>query len=191
MKKILALVLALVLLLMTGVALAESSKGGDDNNGADVKPVGPGYIPVPGGPEFFIKITEEEDKIAWANAEIARMQAAENYQTYFEQANAIAAILDDPEYLVNEFWPIIAGNYKDEMGDIETVFYFATLYELDQDVAVEVGFEMGKDEEGNSIMEWKTFPGKGQEDGSIIVTFDGQTVKDVEAKSALMAIVSK
>ena len=191
MKKIFALILALMMVLMTGAVLAESSKGGDDNNGSEVTPVNPGYIPNPAKPAFFFKITDEEDKVAWANAELARLQEAENVQTYFGQADEIAAILGDPDYTVNEFWPVIAGNYEDEMGDIKAIFFFATPYEKDQDVAVEIGFETGKDEEGNSIMAWKTYAGKGQEDHSILFEVDGETIKDIVENSALLAVVSK
>ena len=114
------------------------------------------------------------------------MKEAESIQAYFGQADEIAAILGEPEYTVNEFWPVFAVNYEESMGAVQVILNFATPYEKDQDVAVMIGAEAGEDG-----MSWKTFTGKGQEDGSVAVTLDPATVMDVQDNNGLLAVVNK
>ncbi len=182
MKKLIALLLALALTMVSFAAFAAPSKSGEDITEVIVDPEHPG---APDGPAFFIAISDDPSDIAWANAELAKMTAAESVQAYFGQEKEIAALLGDPDYQVNEFWPIIAGNYDKAMGNVTAKFYFATPYESGAKVAVMIGF--GKEED----VIWTTFAGNVLDDGAIQAVLDPDTVMNIQNNGALLAIVNK
>lgn len=183
MKKIIALLLALALTLFAVAAFAASpSKKGEDYIIVIVDPEHPG---APDGPAFYFAISDDEELVAKANAELENLKAAESVQAYFSQEDAIAKILGKAEYQVNEFWPVIAGNYDPSMGKVIVKLYFATPYKANSDVAVMLGFG-----EAGSV-EWTTFAGKVQDDGCVQVTLDPDTVLRVQEQTALLAIVNK
>ncbi len=180
MKKIVALLLVLTLALSAAVVLAAASKGGEDYNNTKTEDEN----------EFFFKVTDEGDKVEWANAELAKLKEAGDVGAYFGLADEIAAILGEGEYKVYEFAAVVAGNYDESMGEITANFPFATPYEKDTKVAVLLGFA-AKDENGEAKMEWKPIEGGALEDGSIEFKVDPETITRVQEESALLAVVSK
>ena len=81
---------------------------------------------------------------------------------------------------LDEFFPVIAGNYKEEMGEVTVTVQMATPYKKDQKVAVLVG-------DGTS---WATFEGVGVDDttGAIQVVLDPATVLKVQENISLFAV---
>ena len=182
MKKMLALVLALALLFLTGAAMAENpSKGGGDFNGGTKDDQ----------TNFVFDFSDKEELIAWANDELAKLAEAESIQAYFTQADAIAAILGDPDYIVDELWPVYAVNYEESMGEQEIKLAFATPYEKDTAVAVMLGFKNGEDADGKPIVEWSAFSGKVLDDSVVAFMLDPETILHVQADNALLAVVNK
>ena len=180
MKKIIALVLAIALVLTAVAAFAAAPSGdGDKWNRDDNK-------------AFVYDFSDDENLIAWANGEIERLTAAESVQAYFGAEEAIANILGDPDYTVNELWPVYAANYEESMGEQEIKLGFATPYEKDATVAVMQGFKVGEDEEGKPKMEWHAFTGKVIDDeGMIAFLLDPATILRVQEEFALLAIINK
>ena len=176
MKKILALILALALVVLTGAAIAEnpSKGGGDYNDGTTDDQTG-----------FVFAFSDKEELIAWANDEVAKLAEAESVQAYFGQADAIAAILGDPEYTVNELLPVYAANYEESMGEQEIRLTFATPYEKGTDVAVMLGFK------ADEAVEWTAVAGKVLDDSAVLFKLDPATILRVQENSALLAVVNK
>ena len=169
--------------IISSFTVVAPSKRGEDLNKVETN-----ISPITG---FYILISEDKELIAWANEELERLIASENPQTYFDQAREIKALIEDPPYEVNEFWPVIAANYESSLGNVLAKFMFATPYEPDTKVAVLVGFKIGVDEEGKTIMEWHTFEGYVMQDSGVVTELDPETVERIETATALIAIVSK
>ena len=187
MKKITALILALLMAMLTVSAFAAggSSQGGDDYNKTTVT------TPTNTEPAFEFGISDDPDDIAKANEEVAKLAEAENPADYFGKADDIANILGDENCEVNELVPVYAENYKESMGPQDIQLSVPTPYTPGDDVAVMIGVETGKDADGNPIIEWKAVPGKVQEDGSIAFTLDSATILAVQENGGLLAIASK
>ncbi len=189
MKKITALILALLMAMLTVSAFAAggSSPSGDKYNKTTVTT--PNTNPTK--PAFGFGISDDPDDIAKANEEVAKLAEAENPADYFGKADDIANILGDENCEVNEMVPVYAENYKESMGPQDIQLSVPTPYTPGDDVAVMVGVETGKDADGNPIIEWKAVPGKVQEDGSIAFTLDPATILAVQENGGLLAIASK
>ena len=179
MKKIIALALALALLTLTGAALAAGSNGGNKYNTTTTTTTN-----VEPEKEFIFAFSEDEDLVAWANEEVAKL-AESNVADYFGAADAIAKILGEGEYAVNEMLPVYAENYEKSMGDQDITLTFATPYEKDADVAVMLGFKAG------DAIEWSAFAGKVQDGSAILVKLDPDTILRVQESNALLAVVNK
>ena len=174
MKKIIALVLAAMMLTLVGAAVAENpSKGGGDYNKAETDT------------DFIFAFSDKEELVAWANEELAKMAEAESIPAYFGKADEIAAILGDGELTVNEMLPVYAENYEESMGEQEIELAFATPYEKDADVAIMLGFK------GEEAVEWSAFAGKVLDDSKILFKLDPATILKVQESSALLAVISK
>lgn len=173
MKKLTALFLVLAL-MMAAVAVAESpSMGGGDLNYSTTD-------------AFVFAISDDEELLAKSNAELAKLQAAEAPADYFGLADEIGNILGDADVTIAEFWPVIAANYEESMGEQVIGLSFATPYEDGQTVAVLIGFYQPDD-----TVAWLAFRGQGQPDNSIKFELDPKTILDVQANTALLAVASK
>ena len=85
MKKITALILALLMAMLTVSAFAAggSSQGGDDYNKTTVT------TPTNTEPAFEFGISDDPDDIAKANEEVAKLAEAENPADYFGKADNV------------------------------------------------------------------------------------------------------
>ena len=188
MKKTIALVLALLMALLTVSAFAagKASQGGDDYTETKVTTDN-----TPTEKPFAFGISDDEDDVAKANEEVAKLAEAEDPAEYFGKEDEIADILGDDDVEVNEMVPVYAENYKEDMGPQDIQLSVPTPYTPGDDVAVLVGVETGKDADGNPIIEWTAVPGKVNDDGSISFTLDPATIAAVQANGGLLAIASK
>ena len=130
--------------------------------------------------DFFFEIDTDEAKQQEAEAELNAIANAQSSEDYFG-ADAVAdalAVTGGDDIIVTELAPVIAGNYKPEMGNVTLNLACPTLYEDGQKVAV-----MFKLDE-----EWTVFEGIGNAEGEVVVTLDPETIQYIEDNGALMAI---
>lgn len=180
MKKIIALVLALALVTLTGAALAAGSNGGNKYNTTTTTTTN-----VEPKKEFVFGFSEDEDLVAWANEEVAKLAEGSVADFFGAAADAVANILGEGEYAVNEMLPVYAENYDKSMGPQDITLTFATPYEKDTDVAVMLGFKAG------DAVEWNAFAGKVLDGSAVLVKLDPATILRVQDNNALLAVVSK
>ena len=187
MKKVISIALALVMLCLGVVVFADDatpSKTTEDLLTIEAVPA----TPVEGSGFFFFPVTEKyvdvtkyQANLDFAAAEFAKVEkdGAEAYLGE-ETAAAVKAILGSDKVTLDEFFPVIAGNYKEEMGEVTVTVQMATPYKKDQKVAVIVG-------DGTS---WATFEGVGVDDttGAIQVVLDPATVLKVQENISLFAV---
>ena len=183
MKKVFALLLALMLAASCVSALAAEP-------GAEAAEVNTVWTDVLPSADFALTIPTDEALNKWAEEEEANMWAA-SPEAYFKQAQAIAAIIGEPPYDVNEFWPLAAENYSELLGPVTATFLFATPYTPGDKVAVMIGFDISEDEETPPEMEWLTFEGTIAENHAVVTAFDPETLTRIQEDDALIAIVSK
>ncbi len=192
MKKVISITLALVMLCLGVVAFADAtpSKTTEDLLTMEAVPASP----VEGSGFFFFPVTEKyvdvtkyQANLDAAAAELAKVEkdGAEAYLGE-ETAAAVKAILGSENVTIDEFFAVVAGNYKEEMGDVTVTVQMATPYKKDQKVAVLVGDVTA---DGAS---WKTFEGVGVDDttGAIQVVLDPATVLAVQNGTGLFAVAS-
>ena len=193
MKKIISFALVAVMLCVAFAAFAEGvsvpSKTTDDMTSFDVtveNPVdGKAVSLLPINESTVDDITKYQANLDNADAELKKLQEAASLDAYFgDAAKEIAAILGDGEISVDEFLAVIEIGYEDGMGNATIKAKFATPYEKDEKVAVLIGIP------GDAIA-WKTFEGVGQDDGSVQFTVDADTMKAIEANTAILAACSK
>ncbi len=205
MKRLVCLLLAL--LCLAGAALAESvpSRTTDDMTGVEVDTENPAA-----GSGFFIRLVEK-DEIAYqahldaCAVEVAKLAASQNVEQYFGEPVdsegrpvSFRAVLDTDVLNVYEFWPVIAGGYKESYGKVTTRLLFPTPYEKDEKVVVMIG-EVTVDKEGNQTVQWTAYEGVGLEApkdsvekaGAIQTKLDPKTVLAIQNGIALLAIVSR
>ncbi len=170
MKKFLALMLTLALALTAVSALASS-------------PTVPGKTDsTPAEEEFSLWI--DATKADLANAEIDKLNDA-GIEYFGAAGDAIAAILGEGEYEVNEFAAVSASNSDAIEGDTVTVILaFATPYEVGTKVAVLIGIV------GDEGIAWNVYEGTGVEDGAVSFELPATVAADIENGSALIAVVN-
>ena len=188
MKKTLALVLALVMVLFAVGAMAAGSKGGDDIPTGEVTPGGGGF---PGGG------APAEDKLSLiilpeATEEIQKVLDA--FKEAFDAGDVLAAFPDDvrekiPEELtqINEMVPAQWTGDTEKAEPLNLVkIKLDTLYEpAGEKVAVLFG------KVGGEEVVWTQYEGTIQEDGSIEFEVPGDDVKEQKNEAFVLAVVSK
>jgi hypothetical protein len=172
MKKFLTLMLALALALTAVSALASSP----------TVPSKTDSTPAEETEEFSLWI--DATKADLANAEIDKLNDA-GIEYFGAAGDAIAAILGEGEYEVNEFAAVSASNSDAIEGDTVTVtLAFATPYEAGAKVAVLIGIV------GDEEIAWNVYEGTGVEGGAVSFELPATVAADIENGSALIAVVN-
>lgn len=168
MKKLIAVVLTVALLLSFSTAFAASSKKTDD-------------------------LTTVEDTIIFeyendgTDAAVALLQ--EKGTEEFFTADALAAakeLLGSEAIEVNEMTGIGAHDYDPSMGAIRVNFIFPTPYTAGEKVAVLIGIPDGAD--GYT---WTVLEGVGAANGGVEFTIPSNLITKLENGGALIAIINK
>jgi len=165
MKKFLAVLLALALMMTVVSALAEEAAAPSKTIDA--------LIP-----------TIDESKVETANEEIDKLNQ-EGVVDYFGKGDEIAALLGEGEYVCHEMYPLIFPEYTGENDPVLVQLPFPTPYEEGATVAVMVGIY------GEPI-EWTTYEGTVIAEG--LVQFEMPLAdynEAVAAETVLVAVVSK
>ncbi len=205
MKKLACLLLAL-LLCPTGAAIAESVPSRTTSDMTDVE-VGP-ENPLDGS-GFFIRLVEEDEKAYQTHldacaVEIAKLAGYQDVEQYFGETTdnnghsvSLKKMLNTDVLNVYEFWPIIAGGYKESYGDVTVKLLFPTPYEKDEKVVVMIGqVTIGAVEQ---TVRWTAYEGIGlgiqqgnvEKAGAIRTKFDPEIVLAIQNGIALLAVVSR
>lgn len=206
MKKLIALLMALVLVLACVPAFAAvPSKTTTDNTQVKQTETVSG---VEAADTFEIRVTSDSALVA---AEIANIftfvnETQEAPVNYFpaETKEAIkealsaqgAADVSDKaleKLELNEFVSIKAVGYKTEYGDIKTSFTFVTRYAVGQKVVAMLSLYTGKyDAQGNPIVEWVALDAEVQADGSLSVIFpQAEMLRMQNAAAVALAVLSE
>ena len=219
MKKIVALMLALMLCLSMTAMAEVPSKTASDAVGIEVTTENE---VAAGEPAPYINIvsdltmTEEElakyeDLEKLAEAEIAKLEKAESVEDYFGEVKGADGNAVDLQSLVTpnedgseadlsvyEFYGLVAGNYDESMGKVTATLKLPTPYADGEKVGVMVGLvNKTEDAEEEYTIDWTALEGtvETSEDvetvSSVKVEIEPELMKAIQDGEALLAIVSK
>lgn len=174
MKKILALVLAMMMILCAVSALAAGSKTNPDINQADTD-------------DEEIGITKAEDNEGTQAIKDAIKEAADN-------GNAIDGLPDEVKDQLPEGYDTINemdtyqldGDYENADGPIILTFKFETPYKEGEKVIVAIGIVPPEDE-----VEWLVKTGKGNADGDVEVEVTVEELNKISDNPFVVIPVSK
>lgn len=212
MKKIVAVLLTLVLCLSAAAMAATPSKTNADLTRFDVEAEN-----QPGDKNIYLlpvnKVTvgdalpDYQERLDICEVEIAKLAASPTVEDYFAGATdaegneadlrEMLGTEEDAALNVFEFWPVIAGGFREDCGKVTATMLFSTPYEKDQPVVVMVGI-VTVHEDGTQEVVWQAFEGvglgeiEGEEEsyGAIHVVFTQEIVNAIQSGIALMAVVS-
>ena len=183
MKKTLALVLVLML-CVSGIvcALGEPDIITPSKQQEDMTKT---FVLNLGTDGFYLRLDDKLELLVHSNLEIEKLSVAPDILKYFGIPSdcggepdpdrlGIKDILGEGPYVVNELWPIIAGGYKDEFGDIGAVMLFPTPFKIDVPVATMIGFvHVTRDEMVGTQrileqeVEWYAYAGIGEDTSNL------------------------
>jgi len=171
MKKILALVLALMMALTAFAAIAEDV----------ASPVEESLV---GTDNEAVAVTEEVP--AFAEAVVAEMAAAvangeSELSVLDEDTQAAVAAIVGEDAEVSE---IVTMTVTGEAADQEVTFSFATAYEAGAKVALLVGVPAGEE------IEWTAVEGVANEDGTVTATLPAALVAKLADTEAVVMVVN-
>ncbi len=174
MKKILAVLLALLLALsLSAFAEEDASITAEDLATFEIE----GST----GDDYFYIACDEDQQIAEEQLDLL---TEEGVDAYFGEASEEAkAYLGKDALDVYEFLSVVAGNYKDEMGDVVVHMAFATPVAEGEKVAVLLGLPNG------DVYDWSMLEGVGNAEGGVDVTVPGEICKAIEDEGAILALV--
>ena len=178
MKKILALVTLVCMVLTATAAFAFPSKTAEDLT--DVVTVTP-VNGVPADPSFSIFVTEATDAIKEEVKAMREHAAVEPIATYFDEETQakLAEVAADPAALVGyELVPVACSNYKAEYGDVTAKFTFATVFPEGSEVVVMIQTDAW------SVQKCVV------ENGAVEVLFTGAELAQMENAPKLMVVLS-
>jgi len=193
MKKVVSIILALAMLCIGVAAFADGaatpSKTTEDLTEIEAtveNPVADSnffFFPIT---EKYVDVTKYQDKLDVAAAELAKIEK-DGAEAYFgeEVVAAVKTAIGEDSFKIDEFFPVVEGNYEESMGNVTIKVTLATPYEKDQKVAVLVGTV------SEEAAAWKVFEGIGLEDSSVQFVLDPETALSVQESNALFAIASK
>lgn len=186
MKKTLALVLALVMVLCAVSAMAEGSKTVEDTQSTTVTSGGGYYAPAPAPAEAEVPTMEIVTPSAAAQAIIDQFKAAH------DAGDILSALPDDVKAQVgeglvnvNEMIAVKFNGDTNVTDAVEVTLSFMTKYNAGDEVAVLVGKLDGEN------VKWTVMKGKINEDGDVVLIVPAEMVKDFENDEFLIAVVSK
>lgn len=150
-----------------------------------------------------------QDLLDVCQVELDKLAAAEGVEAYFgEVADAqgepvvlseALEVAEGETLNVYEFCPVVAGNYKEEYGNVTVTMCFPTPYEIDEKVEVMLG-KVTVNEDGTQDVAWTACEGIGvpspieeadAEVGAVQVELDPATIQSCCDNITLMGIVSK
>ena len=212
MKKVVAILLALILCLSAAALAATPSKTNSDLTRFDViaenQPGDKGIYLLPVN-EVTVGETlpDYQDRIDICEVEIAKLAASETVEDYFEGATdaegnevdlrEMLGAKEDVKLNVFEFCPAIAGGFQEDCGKVTATMLFSTPYEKDQPVALMIGL-VTIHEDGTQEVVWQAFEGVGLGEiegdegtyGAIRVELTQEIVNAIQDEIALVAVVS-
>lgn len=216
MKKLLSFILVAALVCTLAVSALAVDSAPSRSTGDMVKVELEGEK-LPKDADLFIeplneettRTQEQKEARETCETELDKLAEARTVEDYFGKVTdkddkevKLSKLMGTADLRVYEFCPIIAGNYKDEYGDVTARMLFATPYAPGEKVLIMIGF-VTENENNEKVVEWKAFEAealaleKGQgkdkdkEFGAIKVTLDAETTRAVQDGEALVAVVSK
>lgn len=206
MKKMIALLMALVLVLACVPAFASvPSKTTTDNTQVKQAETLNGVVVAE---TFEIKVAADPAPVVEEIAKVftfvnEKQEAPVNYfpaetkEAIKEVLTAQGAAEVTEEVLekmeLNEFITIQPVEYKEEYGDIKTTFTFVTQYAVGQKVVAMLSIYTGEvDANGNPIVEWVALNAEVQADGSLAVVIpQAEMVRMQGAQAVALAVLSE
>lgn len=212
MKKIVAVLLALVLCLSAAAMAATSSKSNSDLTRFDVEAEN-----QPDDENIYLLPVNEvtvgetlpdyQERIDVCEVEIGKLATSPTVVEYFENVTdaegnevdlrELLGVEEDAELNVFEFCPAIADGFEEDCGKVTATMLFSTPYEKDQPVVVMIGIVTIL-EDGTQEVDWQAFEGVGLGEmegdegtyGAIRVELTPEVVNAIQDEMALMAVVS-
>jgi len=178
MKKFLALVTLVCMVLTATAAFAFPSKTADDLILIDV---GPTLDGTPIEADFAIFVTEPTEAIEEEIKAMAKHAETQPIATYYDEETqkALAELIANPEELVAyELAAVACDNYKDEYGSVFAKFTFATPFAEGADVYVALQTE------GWAVQKCVV------ENGKVEVLFAQAELQYMDNTPALMVVMS-
>ena len=187
MKKILALVLALVMVLCAASALAAGSKTVEDTQNATVEPASAGQ----GG--YYPKTATEELALKIVDATAESQVVLDAFKAAFDAGDALSILPDDIKAQILEGAGTInemvtaqfVGDTTAVAGEFKATITFETPYEEGAEVSVLLG-KLGGEE-----IKWTVLKGKVNADGAIEVVIPAAVIADLGNNPFILAVVSK
>ena len=186
MKKTLALVLALVMVLCAVSAIAEGSKTVEDTQKTTVNNGGYYAPAAPAAPAELPSLEIVSTPSAAIQAIIDQFKAAH------DAGDDLGALPDDVKVQigseltkVNEMIAVKFSGDTNVADAVEVTLSFMTKYTPGDEVAVLIG-EM----DGENV-KWTVLKGKVNDDGDVVVMVPAALVKGLESNEFLVAVVSK
>ena len=199
MKKIIALVLALVMVLCTVSVLAEAKNSGDTDNKQQTKVTpadttdGSGAQKNNGG-AYYPAAEELKLEILAQNPDNIK-KILEKFKEAFEAGNVLAAFPEEIRALIPEDLKTVnemvgarfVGDTDKVKTDMRVNIKFLTLYdkEKDPEVAVFFGKLNGED------VAWTKYDGTVKDDGSVDVIVTKDMIQSLKNEAFVIVVVSK
>lgn len=197
MKKLVALMLSLVLVVFSYVALAGSVGVPSVITDDLIKVVG---VETESGvavaADFVAQVVGTS---VAASAELAKIFAAVSNGVapvnYFaaDVVSAVKALLpagvNAEKLVMNEFAPLTITKYDSAYGAMTVSFEFATKYKDGQSLVALVGYVSGKDAAGNNVVTWIPLQAEAV-NGVVKIHFTQEALELLDGKEAMIAILS-
>ena len=177
MKKILALILAVMMILTAASALAENSKGNKDITGGDT-----------GDEEIKLVKIDPTDKLAKL---IEKIKGA-----YKDEGDALKglpaellALIPAEHKTINELtcWKL-EGDVSAVKGELELIFKFESPYEEGEEVTILIGIDYA---DADAEVEWIVKTGVANKDGDVVVKVTAAELAKISNNPFIAIPVSK
>jgi len=183
MKKIISLILVLVMAFAAAVVAENvSSPVIGDLTSIDI------LTTLPAGNVLVISEDTSDDAKELVAAEVEKM--GDNTTEYFKADEAIAAVIGEGEYTVDEMIELFVSGYEESYGEIEVAMSFITAYEAGEKVAVMFGI-LDETDINNTEINWTVIEGVASESGAVVFTFTADQLIAAQEGTALIATISK
>lgn len=178
-KKTLAVILSLMLLMSVASALAADSKTNTDISQATVET---------DGPLVYLKKTADTDFTKKLKEAVAAAQNKGNLLEVF--AGDVAKLIPEDHTEANEMETVYFDGELDKVtSKVKVTYKFQTPYGKDQKVTVMLGFP--DKEDPNSVPSWEAIPGVGTETGEVEFYVTREILKKIETEPFVIIPLSK
>lgn len=185
MKKILSITLTLAMVFSAVAAFATPSKSTDDLITTGDSNVSGVLIYVSAAPNAVAAAAAVTEDLGETLATGAPAVEHFDEEVQADITAALPAGVEASSLVCNELVPLGVSGYEEGMGDIISVFQFATVYTPNQTVIPVLGFV---DAEGN--VQWHVLKAQVYTGGFVYITFPAELILRMTTETSVLAILS-